>query len=475
MKLSAMLQELGINNINDVEISGIAIDSRKVQPGDLYVCISGLNVDRHDYAAAAEAAGAAAVLCEREIEGLTIPQVVVENCRFALCFVSDAFFGRPASGMKIIGVTGTNGKTSTVYFIEQILRKMGKTVGAIGTLEAKINGVPMDTPFATSTTPDTIELYRILRMMADRGVEYVVMEVSSHALALDKVSAIRFRLGLFTNLSQDHLDFHGTMEAYLQAKSVLFSLTDEGITNADDETVDYLLSAAKCPMFTYGIEGGNYRADDVKLSESGVNYAAFGVNVRVNIPSKFTVYNTLCAFAAAVRLGFAPAEIASALAQLGGVPGRVQRVPNDKGLTVIVDYAHTPDALVNVLTSCRDFTAGRLICVFGCGGDRDPLKRPLMGEAVGQLSNLAVITSDNPRNEKPESIIEQVIPGIEPTGCEYVIIIDRKEAIAFAISQAAPDDCVVIAGKGHEDYQEFENGLKIHFDDSEIAAEILST
>jgi len=473
MKLSNILAGLNFFVEVDLEINGICMDSRRVQAGDLFVCIPGLQVDGHDFAAAAAEAGAAAIICQRPLD-VDLPQFIVDNPRLALCTICDNFYGQPAANMQIIGITGTNGKTSTVYFVEQILRHFGKRVGAIGTLEAKLDGQPLDIPFATPTTPDTIELYRILRAMADQGAEYVVMEVSSHALALDKVMAIPFALGLFTNLSQDHLDFHGTMEKYLEAKSLLFSLSNEGIINADDQTMEYLLNVAKCPMRTFGIDGGDFRAEGVELGEDGVKYAVDGINIFVPIPGKFTVYNTLCAFAAALRLGFDPADITKALANLSGVPGRIQRIPNSRGLTVIVDFAHTPDSLANIITSCREFTAGRIITVFGCGGDRDPSKRPLMGETVGNLSDLAIITSDNPRNENPETIIAQAAEGVAKTSCEYINITDRRVAIHEAISHATPRDCVIIAGKGHEKYQEFENGRKIHFDDAQIAKKYMT-
>jgi UDP-N-acetylmuramoyl-L-alanyl-D-glutamate--2,6-diaminopimelate ligase len=329
-------------------------------------------------------------------------------------------------------------------------------------------------PFATSTTPDTIELYQILRAMADAGAKYVVMEVSSHALALHKVASLNFEIGLFTNLSQDHLDFHGTMENYRLAKAGLFDLCLKGIVNHDDETKDFLLEyAVLCDMRTYGLNGGDYHALDPVLRYDGVSYTIQGQAVDIPIPGKFTIYNTLCAFAAARELGFKACDIAKALAKQKGVDGRIQNIPNDRGFSVIVDYAHSPDGLENIITSCQEFTKGRIITVFGCGGDRDALKRPLMGEMAGKLSDFCIITSDNPRNEDPLKIINQVAEVLAQTDCCYDSIIDRKEAIFAAIAIARPGDCIIIAGKGHENYQEFENGRRIDFDDAQIAKEAL--
>ncbi|MCL2855589.1 MAG: UDP-N-acetylmuramoyl-L-alanyl-D-glutamate--2,6-diaminopimelate ligase [Defluviitaleaceae bacterium] len=462
--------------INDVEIYGICIDSRKVRAGDLYVCIEGLHVDGHDFAQQAVNAGAVAVLCATGREG-GMPQnaaiITADDTRLEMAHLCHRFFGNPAKNMKLIGITGTNGKTSTAAFLENILRKNGKKVGSIGTLGVLLDGEPVNIPFATSTTPDTVELYQILGVMAKVGAEFVVMEVSSHALALHKVAALKFELGLFTNLSQDHLDFHGTMENYRLAKAGLFDLCTTGIINHDDGTCDFLLNYAPntCEMLTYGINGGDYHASNCILQSDGIRYIIKGQAVDVPIPGKFTVYNSLCAYVAAMRLGLAPDQIAAAFADMQGVGGRIQSIPNNHGFSVIVDYAHSPDGLENIITSCREFTKGRIITIFGCGGDRDGAKRPIMGEVAGRLSDLVIITSDNPRNENPEVIIKQIAEGV--MGCDYQKITDRKEAIIKAISLALPDDCVIIAGKGHEDYQEFENGRRMYFDDAQIARDAL--
>ena len=321
-------------------ITGICIDSRKVQPGDLYVCIEGLTVDGHDFASAAVEAGAVALLCAvgRENDmpaGVGI--ISAEDTRLALALVCKEFFGDPSEKMKLIGVTGTNGKTSTTAFVEGILRKLGKSVGSIGTLGVKLDGKSLDMPFSTSTTPDTVELYQILTVMEQAGAEYVVMEVSSHALALHKVAALTFTLGLFTNLSQDHLDFHGTMENYRLAKAGLFDISEKGIINFDDATRDFMLDYANCPMLTYGIDGGDYRGMDCVLQSDGVSYIINGQAVSVPVAGKFTIYNTLCAYAAMMELGFEPHEVAKALGLASGIDGRIQNVANERDFSDIVE------------------------------------------------------------------------------------------------------------------------------------------
>jgi len=461
----------------DVEVTGICIDSRNIKPGDLYVCIEGIQVDGHSFAADAVARGAVAILHKkgkRGMKDIDVPRVVADDTRLALAFVCKRFFGDPSAGMKLIGITGTNGKSSTVAFVEEILRAQGEKVGAIGTLGARMNGEPMNIEFVTSTTPDTVELYHMLVAMRNAGAKYVVMEVTSHALALQKVAALRFTLGLFTNLTQDHLDFHGTMDNYRAAKAKLFDLCDRGIINFDDDTRDFLLKYAKIPMITYGLApDADYYASDVAMGRNKVSYVIENDVVEVPIPGKFTVYNTLCAYVAARELGFSAEKIAAAASAIGGVSGRIQSIPNYRGFTVIVDYAHSPDGLENIITSCREFTENRIITVFGSGGDRDNAKRPIMGEIAGRLSDYCIITSDNPRNEDPDSIIAMVEAGVIPTGCGYQNIADRRDAIFAAIAMAQDEDCVIIAGKGHEDYQEFENGRRVHFDDAEVAKEAL--
>jgi len=462
----------------DIYITGLCIDHRKIAPGNVFVCIEGTRIDGHTFAKEAVERGAVAILHSenRTMDDIDVPKIAVTNTRLALAFACRNFYGDPTANMKLIGVTGTNGKSSTVSFLEETLLACGKKTGAIGTLGVRANGKNLDIPFATSTTPDTIELYQMLSAMAAQDVEYVAMEVTSHALALHKVSALRFALGIFTNLSQDHLDFHGTMDNYLRAKACLFDLADKGIINHDDDTRGFLLAYSKIPMLTYGRDAdADFLIHDVKLGADKISYNIEGNFVGVNIPGTFTIYNTACTYAACRELGLPASDVTRALGGVSGVAGRIQSIPNDRGFTVVVDYAHSPDGLDNIISSCREFTRGRVITVFGCGGDRDPIKRPIMGEIAGRLSDYCIITSDNPRNENPADIIEETARGTEKANCPAEKIVDRREAIFRAIAMAKPDDTVIIAGKGHEDYQEFENGRRVHFDDAKIAEEALAT
>jgi len=479
MKLKDIFTDIKLSTeAGDTEIKGLCIDHRKIKPGDIYVCIEGTRVDGHTFAAEAVEKGAAAVLHKKNKRGMgdiTVPKIGVADTRLALAFACKNFYGHPDAKLKLIGITGTNGKTSTVTFVEEILRANKKKVGAIGTLGIRANGKPLDIAFSTSTTPDTIELYEILTEMVRKKIEYVVMEVSSHALALHKVSALRFTLGLFTNLSQDHLDFHGTMENYLLAKARLFDLSDKGIVNQHDDSCEFLLKYAKIPMITYGLEPAcDYYIDDMLMSCNKISYLIEDDVVEVPVPGLFTVFNTACAYAACRELGVPTRNVADALRNVAGVKGRIQSVPNYFGFTVIVDYAHSPDGLENIINSVREFAEKRIITVFGCGGDRDPIKRPIMGEIAGRLSDICIITSDNPRNEDPDAIIEQVAVGVRAAGCPHKKITDRWQAILASMKIATYEDVIIIAGKGHEDYQEFENGRREHFDDLEVAKDILS-
>jgi len=475
MKLSQIFEDTSF----DVEIRGISIDTRKVYHGDLFVCIEGLNVDGHDFAKEAVEKGAVAVLCKPSFkEELGVPKVYFDNTRYALSQACNIFYNNPLKDIICIGVTGTNGKSSTVYFLEEILKGLGKRVGAIGTMGARLDSMPLEIPFVTSTTPDTVELYRILSAMRDTRAQYVVMEVTSHALALEKVSHINFDLGLFTNLSQDHLDFHGTMENYLNAKAKLFDLSKVGIINADDDTRGFLLNYAKCPMILYGTnQDSKYKAKNLQLKSDKVLYEVESIDISVPIPGKFTIYNTLCAYSALRELGFDAVDISNCLYTLEGVAGRIQKIEHNFGFNVIIDYAHTPDGLMNIIDSCREFTKGRIITIFGCGGDRDPIKRPIMGEIAKRLSDYVIITSDNPRNENPSEILDQIEKGMVNNNTikqvMHTKIVDRKDAIYHAVNMAKADDCIIIAGKGHEDYQEFENKRRIHFDDAAVAKEAL--
>lgn len=464
----------------NVEITDITIDSRQVCRGSLFVCIKGLTVDSHDLIGDVIASGAAAVVCEKMPKGIKsdVSIIKVKNSRKALGFLASNFYGNPSRKIEMFGVTGTNGKTSVTYFMEELLKASGRLAGVIGTTGARLGNSQIDVPYKTSTTPDTIELHRILGEMAKGGADCCVMEVTSHALALHKVSGIDFNIGIFTNLTQDHLDFHKTFDNYLKAKAELFKICMTGIFNADDSYCKRIIGEAACEIVTYGIENeAKYRAANVELLSGGVKFDVMidgrSVHFDVPVPGRFTVYNTLAVIAAAVEMGISVTCVQAALNHIKGVRGRIESVANDKGFAVIVDYAHTPDGLDNIIRSVRDFTTGSVITVFGCGGNRDKTKRPIMGEIAGRLSDYCIITSDNPRNEAPETTIDEIEAGIKQTACAYEKVVDRKEAIRRAISLAKKDDSVIIAGKGHEDYQEFENKLRVHFDDVEVAKEIL--
>jgi len=473
--------EYGATIGSNTEITAITIDSRAVAAGALFVCIRGLRSDGHDYISAAAEKGAAAIVCEtlpaQPIDGITMIQVA--DARQALARMAANFYGNPADSLTMLGITGTNGKTSTTYFVEAIWHAAGIRAGVIGTSGARIHDEVLDIPFNTSSTPDAIELHQILRTMKDGGAAAVVMEATSHGLAQKRTEGIAYKIGMFTNLTQDHLDFHGTMGQYRAEKAKLFAACETGVFNADDAGAMDIMRGAPCRGVTYGIDAAcDYQAKNVVLTHEGVRYDVdingATVHIESPIPGRFTVYNSLCAVAAAAELGIAAADIQAGLANLANVPGRIQSVPNDKGFGVIIDYSHTPDGVDNILNAVRGFTAGQLIAVLGCGGDRDRTKRPIMGESAGLGADYVVLTSDNPRSERPEDIIADMEPGIQKTACPYETEPDRRKAIFAAIQRAKPGDNVVLAGKGSEDYQEFENKRREPFDDVSVATEALS-
>jgi UDP-N-acetylmuramoyl-L-alanyl-D-glutamate--2,6-diaminopimelate ligase len=464
---------------DDIDINNITIDSRKAVQCSLFVCIEGMTVDGHSYIGSAYGNGCRAVIAEKEVDGIPKDMTVirVESSRAVLNTMAANFYSHPAEGMDIIGVTGTNGKTSTTYFMESVLARAGRRTGIIGTVEIRIAGERCDIPFATSTTPDTLELNAILREMADRAADTVVMEVSSHALELKKVDGTHFKVGIFTNLTQDHLDFHKTMENYCRSKAKLFALCDHGVVNIDDEWADKIISEAKCDITTFGIEKkADVRAYDIEYLPDRVRFKADvcgdTASFELNVPGRFSVYNALGVIAAAYRLGIGLDDIVAGIADIKGVPGRIQSVPNSRGFNVIVDYAHTPDGLDKIIRSVREFTKGRVITVFGCGGDRDKTKRPIMGEIAARLGDIAILTSDNPRSEEPCDILKDIEAGVKPVGKTYEMYVDRKEAIFRAVAIAEKGDSVIIAGKGHENYEIFKDKT-IHFDDVEVAEEAL--
>lgn len=462
---------------SQIIVRGMSMDSRRAQPGDLYACVPGFKVDGHDFAVKAIALGAVALVVDHFLP-IDVPQVKVSNVRQALGLLAANVYNHPSEQLELVGVTGTNGKTTITYLIEKIGTKHGKKVGLIGTLGARIDGREIP---GERTTPEAIEVQKLLGEMVAEGVSLAVMEVSSHAMDLGRVSGCEFDAGIFTNLTQDHLDYHKTMEDYLDAKSRLFSGLEGkkqpkvSILNGDDSSYSRLSQASVAPVVSYGIHNeADYRAEHVEVTSEGVRYVVRfhqGIQeIQYSTPGVFSVYNSLAAFVWGVERGYNSATVAEALAEIPGVPGRFESIRLGQPFQVIVDYAHTPDGLENVVRTARDFTKGRLITVFGCGGDRDKGKRPIMGEAASVGSDFLIVTSDNPRTEDPDQIIKEVLLGI--SGVDYVALRDRREAIWSACRMAKSGDTILIAGKGHETYQIF--GTEVHpFDDREVAREAL--
>ena len=477
MKLSQLLQ--GLNPLEmtadpNVEILDVTSDSRQVRPGSLFVAVTGFAADGNRFIPMAMEKGAAVVVTAKKPEQ-DIPYVLVESDRYALAILGTNFYGCPAQSMTMIGVTGTNGKTSTTWLLKQVLQKAKQAkVGLIGTMENHIGDEILETE---RTTPESIELQALFARMRDAGCSYVVMEVSSHALSLDRVAGIHFDVAAFTNLTEDHLDFHKTMEEYCDAKAILFSRCGKAVVNGDDAWAARITKDCQVPVLTTAVAGcGDLRAEDVQMMSDGIRFTAvYGqekAEISVPIPGKFTVYNVLSVLGIALQLGIGLEEAYGVLRQVAGVKGRVEVVPTPgKPYTVLIDYAHTPDGLENVLSSVRDFCKGRLIAVFGCGGDRDPIKRPIMGGIGVQIADIAIITSDNPRTEDPEAIIADIIKGVGDAK-NYKIVTDRQKAIHYAMDIAEKDDIIVLAGKGHETYQ-IVGHTKLHMDEREIVAEYL--
>lgn len=479
MKLKELLREVPVLSTNadlDMDISGVSYDSRKTKPGDLFVAMPGYTMDGHAFIGKAAAAGAACVLCERPPEE-DVPYVQVKNSRQGLALVGANWFGRPTESMHMVAVTGTNGKTTTTYLLKAILEQAkGAKVGLIGTNQNMIGNETVDTE---RTTPESFELQKLFRAMADAGCTYVVMEASSHALYEGRVYGIPFEVGIFTNLTQDHLDFHKTMENNCDAKAILFRNCAVGVYNADDPWWPRLLENATCRRFSYGVEAqADLRAEQVELGSDHVAFDAVTekerVKIKVGIPGGFMVYNTLDVLSAALQLGVSLKDSARVLSTVPHVKGRVEVVPTPgKDYTVLIDYAHSPDGLENVLSSVRGFAKGRTVAVFGCGGDRDRTKRPKMGAIAARLADFVVVTSDNPRTEEPMAIIREILPGMEGTDTPYVVVENRIEAIHYAMDHAQKGDVIVLCGKGHETYQIL-GTQKHHLDEREVVAEHLN-
>ena len=478
MKLGELLRNLDVLDASaamDMEIGGVSYDSRKTQPGDLFVAIRGFESDGHKFIPAAMARGAAAVLCEEAPSDGT-PYVRVADCRKGLAYVSREFFGDPAKEMTLIGITGTSGKTTSSYLIKHMLEmKLDAKVGLIGT---NGNMIGSECLHSDHTTPESYELHKLFRRMADEGCTHVVMEVSSHALALERVAGIEYDVGVYTNLSQDHLDLHGTMEEYAAAKRLLFRQCKLGCLNADDKWTDFMLNGATCKAMTFSAESdsADLTAKDIRLSATGVRFAAVYKDelalTRLAIPGNFSVHNALGAIAVGLSLGISLADCCDAMASAKGVKGRVEVVPTDGDYSIIIDYSHKPGALETVLQTLRPVVKGRLVCLFGCGGDRDKVKRPIMGAIAADNSDFVIVTSDNPRTEEPEEIIREIVAGMKNKRTPKKVICDREEAIHWAIDNAHPGDVILLAGKGHEDYQVVGHE-KRHMDEREIVADWL--
>ena len=480
MKLIELLEKTkvisGTADLN-IEISDIVYDSRQVSAGDVFVAIEGFETDGHKYISQAVSKGAVAVVCQHKPEE-SVPYVLVEDSRKALASMAAGYFGNPSERMKIIGVTGTNGKTTSTILLKQVLEKCkGAKVGLIGTNENMIGHAKIQTEH---TTPESYDLQKLFGEMADSGCEYVVMEVSSHSLVLSRVHDVQFEIGMFTNLSQDHLDFHGDMEAYAKAKVMLFSQCNNAVINLDDEHGKMMMDSAKCPVTTYAIDNNDADivAKGVKLKSDRVVFSALEVGeierAEIRIPGRFSAYNALGVIACARLMGISLSDATQALASARGVMGRVEVVETGKPYTVIIDYAHTPDALENVLSAAKGFAPGRVVVLFGCGGDRDAKKRPIMGEIAARVADFVIVTSDNPRTENPGEIISDILEGMKEYPDSYTVIEDRRQAIAYALDNALPDDIIILAGKGHETYQII-GKMKYHMDEREIVMDHLSS
>ena len=475
MKLKELLTGVEIlkTNVNlDMEIPSIYYDSRKVTPGSLFVAVTGFAADGNRFIPMALEKGAVAVVTAKEPED-NVPYILVESDRLALALIGANYYHHPAADMTLIGVTGTNGKTSVTLLLKQLLEKVrGAKVGLIGTMSNLIGDLELPTD---RTTPESFELQGLFAQMREAGCTHVVMEVSSHAIALDRVGGVTFNVAAFTNLTEDHLDFHKTMEHYCDTKAELFARCEKAVGNLDDGWYDRITAKAVCSVLTTSAKAeAELKAENLQLKADGICFDAVyhgeKVQVSLPIPGKFTVYNALTVLGIALQLGISLEDGAQALRSAVGVKGRVEVVPTPgQPYTVLVDYAHTPDGLENVLSSVRGFCKGRLIAVFGCGGDRDPIKRPIMGRIGVELADFAVITSDNPRTEEPMAIIGDILKGVDESCGAYTVVEDRRKAIRYAMDIAQKDDIIVLAGKGHETYQEI-HGVKHHLDEREEVA-----
>ncbi len=480
MKLNALIGKIPgkvqtFGNM-DVEIASLCIDSRRVEVGALFFCTPGLQVDAHTFAPQAMEKGAVALVVQRKLE-LDIPQVLVEDVRKALSYMAAEYFGNPAEKLMMLGITGTKGKTTTSFLVKSIMEAAGVKCGLIGTVCSMIGEETLPNRL---TTPDPIETQTLLRRMVDAGMECVIMEVSAHALDMHRLAGVKFKVGAFSNFSQDHLDYFPDMDSYFAAKMRLMdpAICETIVYNVDDERVFSAMRDVDCPKMRIGIrESSDVYANDIEIGERGCSFLMtwhkhFRTTVSLHLAGIFNVYNALMAAGIAICAGAGPESIRQGLENVHAVPGRIELLDTGTPYRVILDYAHSPDSLENVLRAVRQTAKGRMIALFGCGGDRDKAKRPMMGQIGGQLADYCILTSDNPRNEDPMIILDAIEAGIKPTGCDYIVIENRREAIRYALTHAEPGDVVVLAGKGHETYQDIK-GVKHPFDEKVVVRELL--
>ena len=478
MKLCDILKEIDVIDCNadlESEITGVECDSRKVTDKTLFVAIRGFETDGNKYIASAKAAGADVYITDKK-SALSKGGILVSDARKALAAAAKNFYGNPTENIKVIGITGTNGKTTVTYLIKHILESRGAVCGLIGTNKNMIGDKVLETE---RTTPESNELWKLFAEMRDAGCTHIIMEVSSHSLELSRVYGIEYTVGAFTNLTQDHLDFHKTMEKYEAAKLKLFSQCETAVINIDDEAGKRMKKLAPSKVITYSAKSneGDYIAKNIRTKPASVEFELVGIDtiarMEMNIPGKFSVYNALCAASVLISLGLSVYEISSALKTVEGVKGRAEVVPTESDYMVMIDYAHSPDGLENILKTVKEITEGKVFVVFGCGGDRDATKRPKMGKIAAELADVVIVTSDNPRTEDPELIIDDIVPGICEVRGDFIRIADRHEAIFKALDMAEKGDMIVLAGKGHETYQEI-NHIKHHMDEREIVKEYFS-
>lgn len=475
MKLEELLKTTECNIIGNasVDINGISYDSRNLSNGDMFICIKGYETDGHKYATDAVKSGVSAIVVDHYLNDLDVTQVIVKDTRIAMAEIAALYYKNPASKMKMIGITGTNGKTTTTYMIKNIAENAGYKVGLIGTICNMIGNNEFHTE---RTTPESLDLQKLLAKMLEEGCDLVVMEVSSHSLYLKRVYGIEYDIGIFSNLTQDHLDFHKTMEEYAYAKSILFSQSKVSLINADDSHGNIMANAATGDIYSYGLfNNADFKAKDLSLNANGIIYELLysdnALKIEVPIPGIFSVYNSLASASASIILNISPKIISESLKNIKQVSGRFELLDaKGRDYSIILDYAHTPDSLENTLKTIREFAPARIITVFGCGGNRDSSKRPLMGAISEQYSDLVIVTSDNPRFEDPNAIIKDIEAGMNKDN--HICIENRQEAIAYALKIGEKNDVILLAGKGHETYQEIK-GKRNNFDEKVIVSKLL--